>query len=573
MTNSTILRLSSDDWRSQEYDLGALRVFFLTTVLLAALVLTACSDLLGDTPAETNGSADDAATTTGETDCLRQSEATTEIDTGTNSRDALAIAGKLFVCAQHVVIVVEDDLNQVAVAAQLAAALGGPLFFPDDRLPAELGRLHPEHIHVVGELQITTPPESELLTLTMAEAVQAAADALGVTQTVTLPATPSATSIIEAVAAINARDRVITAETATGSPSIDMRALIDGLNPPAEAAEVWITDASDPTGVLLSAASGRAVGAATVAMDPSNALEDQTIGQILRSTTAASRLIGLSEIDEWELALLKGGRELPGGGFLILPEAQRRYVAFYGHPETTALGVLGEQDGEGTIERMRPFLEDYAADGALVIPTFEIIATVASAGAGNDGNYSFEWPAETFDDLFEAAERHDAYILLDLQPGRADFLTQAKFYENLLLRPNVGLALDPEWRLGPDQIHLEQIGTVDAAEVNTVIEWLAALTRENELPQKMLLLHMFTPSMITNRDLLEDRPELQIVIQMDGDGREVDKDRTWSRLREGFEDAFWAWGWKNFFDEDEPGPPTPLSTISKQPTPVYVSYQ
>lgn len=79
--------------------------------------------------------------------------------------------------------------------------------------------------------------------------------------------------------------------------------------------------------------------------------------------------------------------------------------------------------------------------------------------------------------------------------------------------------------------------------------------------------------MITNREAIAERPELQVIIQMDGDGTESQKDATWSVLQEGAQDAHWAWGWKNFFDEDEPGPPTPESTMSKVPTPVYVSYQ
>jgi hypothetical protein len=64
-----------------------------------------------------------------------------------------------------------------------------------------------------------------------------------------------------------------------------------------------------------------------------------------------------------------------------------------------------------------------------------------------------------------------------------------------------------------------------------------------------------------------------MIIQMDGDGAEVDKNRTWAILQEGAQDVHWAWGWKNFFDEDEPEPPSPESTMGKVPTPVYVSYQ
>ena len=70
-------------------------------------------------------------------------------------------------------------------------------------------------------------------------------------------------------------------------------------------------------------------------------------------------------------------------------------------------------------------------------------------------------------------------MVLDLQPGRSDFLSQAKQYASLLEQPNVGLALDPEWRLGPHQVPLRQIGRVSAAEVNRTSAWLADLvTRE-----------------------------------------------------------------------------------------------
>ncbi len=69
------------------------------------------------------------------------------------------------------------------------------------------------------------------------------------------------------------------------------------------------------------------------------------------------------------------------------------------------------------------------------------------------------------------------YVVLDLQPGRADFLSQARRYESLLARPNVGLALDPEWRLAPGQRHRAQIGSVSATEINRTSAWLADLTK------------------------------------------------------------------------------------------------
>ncbi|MDH3190573.1 MAG: hypothetical protein OEM39_08080, partial [Acidimicrobiia bacterium] len=145
-------------------------------------------------------------------------------------------------------------------------------------------------------------------------------------------------------------------------------------------------------------------------------------------------------------------------------------------------------------------------------------------------------------------------------------------YEELLLLPFVGLALDPEWRLKPDEVHLQQIGRVDAAEVNQVVDWLADLVHDNGLPQKMLIVHQFREFMIQDRSTLKERPELQMVIQMDGQGPIDTKDTTWAVLTSGTEENHWKWGWKNFFDEDSPTP-SPEHTLGKVPTPVFVSYQ
>ena len=69
------------------------------------------------------------------------------------------------------------------------------------------------------------------------------------------------------------------------------------------------------------------------------------------------------------------------------------------------------------------------------------IATVASASAGSDGNYSNEVPVSVLKPWIDAARAAGIYVVLDLQPGRSDFLSQAKLYTALLTQPNVGLAL------------------------------------------------------------------------------------------------------------------------------------
>lgn len=172
----------------------------------------------------------------------------------------------------------------------------------------------------------------------------------------------------------------------------------------------------------------------------------------------------------------------------------------------------------------------------------------------------------------DAAGEAGVYVILDLQPGTTDFLTQAKIYAELLAEPHVGLALDPEWRLKPGQRHMRQIGSVDVDEVNAVADWLAGLTRDRQLPQKVLMLHQFRTSMIRDRQRLDvGHDELAVVLHADGNGTPGQKDATWDAIRAGAP-AGVAWGWKNFYDEDAPTL-TPQQTYQVDPVPDLVSYQ
>jgi hypothetical protein len=164
------------------------------------------------------------------------------------------------------------------------------------------------------------------------------------------------------------------------------------------------------------------------------------------------------------------------------------------------------------------------------------------------------------------------YVVLDLQPGRASLLDQAKRYQSLLEQPNVGLALDPEWKLQPGQVPLQQIGHVDIGEVNSVISWLAGLTARNHLPQKVLVLHQFRSSMINGEGrLATGNDDLAIVLHMDGQGSPGDKQETWNAVIGGAPRGVF-FGWKNFFVKDTPMI-NPRATMDRDPAPVMISYQ
>jgi hypothetical protein len=250
-----------------------------------------------------------------------------------------------------------------------------------------------------------------------------------------------------------------------------------------------------------------------------------------------------------------------------------RLVALYGHPGDPALGALGQQNLRASIARARKAARPYRRLSSVpVIPAFEIIATVAEAHPGPDGSYSYESPLSLLRPWVRAATAARMYVVVDLQAGRAGLLSQAKRYEPLLKLPNVGLALDPEWKLGPRQVPLHQIGSVSASEVNGVSRWLAGLTARHHLPQKLLVLHQFQLSMIGDEHQLNTRNgDLAIVIHMDGQGTPQDKQKTWNAVTKAAPPGV-SFGWKNFYTKDHPmlGP---RQTMARTPKPVMISYQ
>jgi hypothetical protein len=271
------------------------------------------------------------------------------------------------------------------------------------------------------------------------------------------------------------------------------------------------------------------------------------------------------------ISVAETGVQLPGGGQVLFPG--HRLVAMYGHPGTAGLGALGEQGLAASIARIRALAEPYRSLSRVhVIPAFEIIATVAQGSAGRNGLYSYESSVAALRPWVDRAVKDGLYVILDLQPGRASLLAQAKLYKPLLRMPDVGLALDPEWKLQPGQLPLRQIGSVSITEINSVVRWLAALTARYHLPQKLLVLHQFRLSMIQDEAGLDTRhSDLAIVIHMDGQGSPGAKVSTWDAVTAVAPRGVF-FGWKDFFVKDHPMM-DPSETMDRKPQPVMISYQ
>jgi hypothetical protein len=261
--------------------------------------------------------------------------------------------------------------------------------------------------------------------------------------------------------------------------------------------------------------------------------------------------------------------QLPGGGRTLFP--RKRVVAFYGAPQSDQLGVLGIGPPARAAARLKRVARAYATPARPVLPAFELISTIANAHPGDDGMYRTHQPPATIERYLLAARQAKALLVLDVQPGRGDFLSEAKRLEPFLLQPDVGLALDPEWHVADGEVPGQTIGSVTAEQVNEVAAYVAELVVKHDLPQKLFVIHQFTAGMIANKGRVVQPRGLAVTMNVDGFGNPANKISKYKDFTTS-EAAGFHNGFKLFFEED-----TDLMTHSAvlglRPAPDLVVYE
>jgi hypothetical protein len=465
---------------------------------------------------------------------VRVPAAKTTVLTGPAASLSAKAAASFFSSDPVVVLASGAHHATLTAAARAAAAQAAPLLLAGTSVPlvspavrAEIGKLHASYVLAVGLPAQTLAAELPGVRV--------------VTSTGGLPVPAAPARLRTAMLLVHAGNRGAVAAGGVAAAATARAAgarviTLPGYDPRAVPAAISVLAAAKPQHVIA-------------------------IGRGFGTQAALAAKISVAET----------GVQLPGGGQVLFPG--HRLVAMYGHPGTAGLGALGEQGLAASIARIRALAQPYRALSRVhVVPAFEIIATVAQGSAGRNGLYTYETSVAALRPWVDRAVKDGLYVILDLQPGRANLLAQAKLYKPLLRMPDVGLALDPEWKLQPGQRPLQQIGSVSSTEINSVIHWLAALTARYRLPQKLLVLHQFRLAMIEGESKLDTREQdLAIVIHMDGQGSPADKVNTWDAVTAAAPPGVY-FGWKDFFVKDHPML-DPTETMNRNPQPVMISYQ
>ena len=250
----------------------------------------------------------------------------------------------------------------------------------------------------------------------------------------------------------------------------------------------------------------------------------------------------------------------------------KRVVAFYGNPLSTRMGILGQIPPAQMFAQLERQARAWAdADSTVgVQPALELIATVAQASAGRDGMYRTRMPDSLIEQVYQWAHERGWLLVLDIQVGRSDVVSEVEALRKFLVRPEVHLGIDPEFDVKPHQQPGVVIGTTDARDINLAVDVLANIVETSQLPPKLLIVHRFTRPMLTNASAIQLDPRVQVVMHMDRFGTPAQKRSTLEAYIKK-EPVQWV-GFKLFFKNDRPML-TPAEVLKLRPISLFISYQ
>lgn len=263
---------------------------------------------------------------------------------------------------------------------------------------------------------------------------------------------------------------------------------------------------------------------------------------------------------------------LPRGGRKVFPTY--RLVGYAGLTGASTLGRLGTGPLDQRALELERRATPYAA-GRKILPVLEVIATIVQGSPGRDGAYRTRISDARIGVYLQAARKRKALLLLNIQPGRSEFLTEAKAYERWLKEPDVGVALDPEWAMDPGQRPGGAYGHTTGAELSQTAAYLADLVERHDLPEKVMVYHQVAKSVVREESGLKAYPGVVLIKSVDGLGPPGPKVNTYRVVNRSTPKHVHA-GFKLFLTEDTEGSSrlmTPKEVLGLEPQPEYVMYE
>ncbi|WP_344612252.1 hypothetical protein [Dactylosporangium salmoneum] len=282
----------------------------------------------------------------------------------------------------------------------------------------------------------------------------------------------------------------------------------------------------------------------------------------------------------------------PGAG---APLPEHRVVAFYAVPDAAATGPA-YQLSDAMLARLRSQADQYQAlDPAHpVVAGIDLVVSVPDRYSGPAGTYSHRVDRATIDRYVEFCRANGLVLFLDLNFGWSDPLTELNAFRDYFKLPFVHVAVDPEWMFPRHNgVPGTNLSNVRAADLNPLIQAVAAMPQEFQVPRKMFIIHQYRPdgdglanpydpgaALIADKRNLVDDDRVDVVVHVDSVGGwpgdiQVKTQQYNEWVAQGMQQYhnFRYGGFKIFYQlESKNRLMTPQEVMALQPPPMVITY-
>jgi len=251
-------------------------------------------------------------------------------------------------------------------------------------------------------------------------------------------------------------------------------------------------------------------------------------------------------------------------------------------------GFIGTYNDHDLLARIKDQSQQYAQldPSHPVISGLDIASPVVQPDPGPNGYYSTFSSPDLIQHYLDLATQQHMLFFLDMQIGRAPLLPEVAALWPYLQLPNVELALDPEFALGPGGIPDVNLGQMQARDIDAVINELARLAEgqrqvdSQPLPPKMLIIHQWQEFMLPDWYNIHAKPGVRVITCSDGFGSPGSKLGDYQVFDN--QQLVQYPGFKLFYPNFPGNPPhptldsplmSPADVLKLNPTPVMVMYQ
>ena len=231
-------------------------------------------------------------------------------------------------------------------------------------------------------------------------------------------------------------------------------------------------------------------------------------------------------------------------------------VGFYGRPNAASLGILGENNIDDLVLKMKEkqkYYEEELGENVEVKMAFHIIHSLATRDPGRRNDYLLNMPQSTVLKYIKRANEEGFAVILDVQLGTKTPKENLEPLLKYLKYDDVHLAIDPEFKIPTHRRYPpgKYVGHIFAEHLNEAQEMISKYLIENNIQEKRtLIVHMFHERMLRKKEDVKNYDNIQLLYNVDGHGNPGVKIKIYNGLYAVSQTQKAIGGFKIFYNND-----------------------